>query len=400
MNYSSLHNRIAGRAPFSSRWLRVLLAAGLALGIAAAGQGKPKLPRAQTRAIPAAEFARIVNDFSEEGGFFLSDNFVSNETSYLHVVDKLQQMGASGGAYIGVGPEQNFSYIAAIRPQIAFIVDIRRQAMVQQLMYKAIFHLSEDRVQFLSRLFSKPMAREGAPGRSVPLPELLLYLDRIPSAEDAFKENLAAVEKTIEKEFRIPLSEGDRASLAYVYGAFREANLEIQFRFGGRGSWGGFQYGRFPTMREILLQTDLNGGLRNFLARDEDYRFVRDLQRRNRVIPVVGDFAGKKALASVGGYLRRNGYPVAAFYTSNVEQFLFGNGVFEIFVENVRNLPVNERSLFIRAFTGMPIRHPARVPGHRLTTVLQKVAVFLDDYEQNLYPDYWSLLTTHFISGR
>ena len=50
-----------------------------------------------------------------------------------------------------MGPEQNFTYIAKIRPRIAFIVDIRRQAIIQHLMYKAVFHLSPDRVQFLSR---------------------------------------------------------------------------------------------------------------------------------------------------------------------------------------------------------------------------------------------------------
>ncbi|HEU4389826.1 MAG TPA: hypothetical protein VFV34_18625, partial [Blastocatellia bacterium] len=92
--------------------------------------------------IPAAEFARLVRDLSEEGGYFRSDNFTSNETAYLHVIDKLRQMGATGGAYVGVGPEQNFTYIAKIKPRIAFIVDIRRQAIIQHLMFKAIFELA------------------------------------------------------------------------------------------------------------------------------------------------------------------------------------------------------------------------------------------------------------------
>src|ERR1051325_6770724 len=110
--------------------------------------------------ISAAEFSRLVRDLSEDGGYFRSDNFTSNETSYLHIVDKMRQLGASGGAYLGVGPEQNFTYIAKVRPRIAFIVDIRRQAMIQHLMYKAIFHLAPTRAQFLSRLLSRSLPKE------------------------------------------------------------------------------------------------------------------------------------------------------------------------------------------------------------------------------------------------
>ena len=377
------------------------LAVILLLTAGAHAEDRPKAPRSHTRPIPAEEFSRIVNEFSEDGGFFLSDNFISNETSYLHVVDKLRDLGATGGAYVGVGPEQNFTYIAKIRPEIAFIVDIRRQAIIQHLMYKALFQVSETRLQFLSRLLCKPMARDGAPARGATLPELVKYLEHLPSQDDAFKENLTLLRRVIEKTFKFSMTERDVSSLQYVYDAFRESNLDIQFRFGGRTmGGGGYRYGMFPTMKEILLETDLKGEFSSFLGNEEDYQFVRDMQRHNRIIPIVGDFAGKKALAAVGKYLGQNGYRLTAFYTSNVEQFLFGNEVFGGFVDNVRKLPVDAKSLFIRAFTGASYLHPARVPGHRLATMLQKVSVFLDDYDHELYPDYWSLLTIHFITGK
>ena len=57
-------------------------------------------------------------------------------------------------------------------------------------------------------------------------------------------------------------------------------------------------------VKEIIAETDLNGKQGNFLASVDDYEFVRGLQRKNLIIPVVGDFAGKKALAGVGEYLR------------------------------------------------------------------------------------------------
>src|SRR4029453_14967345 len=84
-------------------------------------------------------FSRLVARLSEPGGFFDSDNLVSNETSYLHVLGAFDSLGVRGGAYIGVGPEQNFSYIARVKPEIALIIDIRRDNMLLHLLFKAMF---------------------------------------------------------------------------------------------------------------------------------------------------------------------------------------------------------------------------------------------------------------------
>jgi len=350
-------------------------------------------------AIPSAEFARLVQQFSEEGGYFQSDNFTSNETAYLRIVSRFQELGVSGGAYVGVGPEQNFTYIAKIRPSIAFIVDIRRQAMIQHLMYKAIFHHAETRAQFLAWLFSEPIPGRGALRANVPVEDLIAYVTMSPATPEAFEANLATLRRTIEREFRFPLSSADEESLRYVYSAFFHGNLRISFRFGPRGypsAWSG----GFPGLRDLLVATDENGSKGNFLASEADYQFVRSLHRRNRIIPVVGDFAGPRALAAVGSYLRKNGYTVSAFYTSNVEQFLFGNDVYARFAENVRKLPINEHSVFIRAVRSGWDRHPAALPGHRMTPMLQRLAVFLRDFDAGLLQDYWSLTTTHYIPPR
>ena len=345
--------------------------------------------------LPAAEFSRLVRELSDEGGFFRSDNFTSNETAYLTVVDKLRQLGASGGAYIGVGPEQNFTYIAKIRPRIAFIVDIRRQAIIQHLMYKAVFHLSPDRVQFLSRLLSRPAPKDKAPKPDAPIQEILAYFSQAVPDEKTYAANLAAIRKTIEDEFQFPLSDGDGKSdvksLEYVYKSFSEDGLDIAYRMDD--SRGGY----FPTLKDLIVQTDLQGRLGNFLAINEDYEFVRNLHRKNLIIPVVGDFAGKKALRAVGDYLRKNSFTVTAFYTSNVEQYLFQNEVFAAFANNVRTLPINDRSLFIRSATGR-FPHPARLPGHRASTLLQHMTVFLKDFDEGRYQSYLELVTTNFIA--
>src|SRR5689334_16548141 len=98
-------------------------------------------------------FAAQIAQLSEPGGYFDTNNLMSNERSYLQVLPALQDVGFSGGAYIGVGPDQNFSYIAAIRPSIAFIVDIRRDNLLLHLLFKAAFSAAETRVEYLCVLF-------------------------------------------------------------------------------------------------------------------------------------------------------------------------------------------------------------------------------------------------------
>src|SRR6266511_1442743 len=71
------------------------------------------------------EYWGLIEALSEPAGTFsLSDNLVSNEPGIAENVRKLRP---SGGVYLGVGPEQNFSYIARLRPAMAFIIDIRRE---------------------------------------------------------------------------------------------------------------------------------------------------------------------------------------------------------------------------------------------------------------------------------
>ncbi len=351
----------------------------------------------ESEGLSAEEFSRLIRDFSEQGGYFMSDNFTSSEDSYLTIVDKLQELAVTGGAYIGVGPEQNFTYIAKIRPCIAFIVDIRRQAMIQHLMYKAIFQLSPTRAHFLSYLLSKPMPVGKAPGANAPLDEILTFFANIPADNRTYAKNLAAIRRTIQNDFQFPLSMEDQASLEYVYKSFYTWGFQIGFDAGRR--WGR-RYSRFPNLRDLLAMRDLKGKQESFLASTEDYDFVRSMQRRNLIVPIVGDFSGKKALAAVGNYLRKRKLTVSAFYVSNVEIVLFDWGSFEQFsdfVKNVRNLPTDERSLLLRS-TFSYYGPPARLPGYQLCSFLQKVSIFLQEFDQGRYKSYWDLIATQPIA--
>lgn len=340
--------------------------------------------------LSASEFSRLIREVSEEGGYFFSDNLISNETPYLTIVEKLRQLAAPGGAYIGVGPEQNFTYIARLRPQIAFIVDIRRQAMIQHLMYKALFHISPNRLQFLSRWLSKPLLKD-APSPDDPINTMLAYFGRTAGDDQVYGANLAAIRKAIQEDFQFPLSPRDQASLEYVYKSFRERGLDTAFTLNG------WSDGEFPTLSEVILQPGENGKPGNFLANREDYEFVRGLHLKNLIIPVVGDFGGNKALTAIGDYLRRNRVTVTGFYTSNVEQYLFEDGSFAAFANNVRKLPITDKSLFIR-WVYQRYYHPARMDGQRSTSLLQKMTVFLTDFDAGRYHSYTDLITTNFIA--
>ena len=357
----------------------------------------------ESESLSAEEFSRLIRDFSEEGGYFMSDNFTSSEDSYLTIVDKLQELAVAGGAYIGVGPEQNFTYIAKIRPRIAFIVDIRRQAMIQHLMYKAIFHLSPTRAQFLSLLLSRPMPPGKGPKADAPLDEIISFFENIPADNRAYAENLFTIRKTIEEDFKVPLSPEDRSSLKYVYENFRTWGFEIGFDAGGGRRWGrggGRGFSRFPNLKHLIAMRDLKGKQESFLAGKKDYDFVRGMHQRNLIVPIVGDFSGKKALAAVGDYLRKRKLTVSVFYVSNVEIVLLDWGSFEQFsdfVANVRKLPTDERSLLLRS-TFAYYGHPARLPGYQLCNFLQKVPTFLKEFDQGRYRSYYGLMTGDYIA--
>src|SRR5262245_34702018 len=161
------------------------------------------------------EFWQLSSSLSEPDGFFHSDNFVSNERSFQTVLAELSENRQPGSAYIGVGPEQNFTYLLAVKPRIAFIVDIRRQNLIEHLMYKALFELSSDRAEFLSRLLSR--ARPETLGRNSSVEDLFAAFNAIPPDAQVFQDNLRAIRNHLLKDHGFPLSKEDQSSLDRVF---------------------------------------------------------------------------------------------------------------------------------------------------------------------------------------
>jgi hypothetical protein len=329
---------------------RCILAAlaGLALG-AAAGQAQD-LPRQNTlpASLSAAQFWQLVSEFSEPGGNFPSDNFTSNEMAIGQVASDLVSAGLRGGVYIGVGPEQNFTYIAALQPRVAFVVDIRRQAIMQHLMYKAVFELSATRADFMARLFSKPTQTVSSADSSI----RSLWDVFIPLAPDStlYAANLASIYRQLVDVRGFTLSDTDSASIRYVYSAFHRIGPVISYRGMTQASMASPAQANFVTLTAVA---DTAGVERSFLATESNYQLVRDMHLRNVIVPVVGDFGGNKALRMIGDWIRSRGAMLTAFYTSNVEQYLFRpNDTWRQFYANVGFMPVDSSSVFIRPGLG------------------------------------------------
>jgi hypothetical protein len=335
----------------------VLLIVAIWAVVAPGGLARVRGAEALPDRLTDQEFWRMVGEFSEPNGSFQSDNLVSNESLFQQVVPSLQRQ-KSRDAYLGVAPDQNFTYIAALEPRIAFIVDIRRGNLHAHLMYKALFELSSDRADFYGRLFSR--RRPDGLGAMSGADEIVAAIAGVTKSEALYKENVRAIEEQLIRKHGFRLTEQDVQGLEYVYEMFWTFGPDITYQSSNSTGRGRFRLGNMPSYSALQVATDAEGRNRSYLANEENFRFVKSLEAKNLIVPIVGDFAGPKALRAVGRYLADHGATVSAFYVSNVEQYLFQNDVWRNFYDNVATLPLSDDSLFIRSIRGLEVLDPIK----------------------------------------
>jgi hypothetical protein len=282
-----------------------------------------------------AEFWQLSVDASEPDGYFRSDTLTSNELLFQRVIPELVERSTPGGVYLGVGPEQNFTYIAALRPPLAIIFDVRRGNMLLQLMYKAIFEMAANRAEFVSLLFSKPRPAGLRIDSSVT--DLFSAFAPVAGDEMLYERNLSAIKTRLTKTHRLPLSAKDLDGIEYAYHAFFARGYRIR---------------PSPSYADLMTAADKNGKQLSYLTSETVFGVVKDLEAKNLVVPVVGDFAGPKAIRTVGAYLKAHAATVRAFYLSNVEQYLYQDGKWAAFCRNFSTLPLEPSSTFIRSTSG------------------------------------------------
>ena len=345
-------------------WL--LLVSVCAIGVLhARGYAQATIPAGLTD----REFWQLIVSASEPDGAFEDENYVSNELGYERTMERLQQTVAPGGVFIGVGPEQNFHYLAAVRPSITFVIDIRRQNAIQHLMYKALFELATDRVDFVGRLFSRPRPAELLVDADVDA--IFRAYGATAPDERLFAATLRSIEQVLMEGHGFPLDDRDRSTLAKVFAAFRDAGPQIMYVFRGTTE-------PHPTYAAMMSAKDESGRNWSFLASSERFEYVRVTQRQNLVVPVVGDFAGPKALKAIGEFLRSRNARVNLFYVSNVEPYLFGARRADAFYDNLLSIPFDDQALFVRAFFGSTTRECSALRPTIRTPVISSVRAVLD----------------------
>jgi hypothetical protein len=334
------------------------------------------------------EFWQLIGDLSEPPGYFDSDNLLSNEGTYQYVLAPLGRAARTGSVYVGVGPEQNFTYMVALQPKMAFIIDVRRGNLLEHLVYKALFELSADRADFVSRLFSR--ARPPGLDTTAAVGALFRAYAAVVPDEALYRRNLAAVTNRLVTVHGFALSPDDLKGIEYIYGAFFSAGPELDYNYPNPSRGGFARGGSRPSYADLMTANDGHGVPRGYLASETSYRSVKALEEKNLVVPVVGDFGGPQAVRAVGAYVRDHNATVGAFYTSNVEQYLFRQGdAWSRFYSSIATLPLDSSSTFIRAvFNSGGVRVPGIIGSGSVTLICpmtELVAAWRDGRVRSYY---------------
>ena len=318
----------------------LVLSLGLwTIGSLACGSGSAEPPR-----LSDDDFWRLVTTLSEPPGTFRhSENLVSNEELFPHII---RMLGARGGVFVGVGPEQNFSYIVRVRPAMAFIIDIRQENRNLHLLYKALFELSDSRLEFVSKLFSRGITAEFDAADSVH--DLFSAVESAAASSAKYDETAQLVRRHLLDHHRLPLTVEDLQWIDYALRAFYLDGPGIHYSRSLPKDAPG------PSYRVLMTATDMRGVARSYLASEDSFDFVKDLHARNLIVPIVGDFAGPTALKKVGAYVRERGSVVSAFYASNVEVYL-SNQQMVTFCDNLIGLPTASDASFIGSKSVRPL---------------------------------------------
>ena len=292
--------------------------------------------------------SRVVESLSEPDLGRTADNFVTNEDSFARVAGDL---ATRGGVYLGVGPDQNLTYVAHARPRLAIVLDFRRRNALLHLLHKALFQLSADRASYLGRLIAR---------RPDDLPDDPTA-DAIVSAFDHRPMDRALLDRaTREVEGLLRptglVLESEWPDLAIIQAKLAGPGLNARF----------LALPMYPTFGRMIASRDRPGQPAHFLAREDWYQAVRSIHLGDRLIPLTGDFAGAGAFPAIGRWLQDRALSVSVLYVSDVEFFLLRSGRFPAYVANLGRLPWLESAVLIRTST-REIDHPSRaIPRRQL----------------------------------
>ena len=256
--------------------------------------------------------------------------------------------------------------------------------MSLQLLFKALFAMADSRADYISLMFGRAPPPRTADWKNADVDSLITYVDGLaPAPMFALDARIDALLDT----FGVPLSREDRALIHDFHHRFAKGGMSLKFESKGRSP-----RSYYPTYRQLLLETDRQGHQLNFLASESDYEYIRGMQAKDLIIPVVGDLSGPSAINSISRLMLERGEPLSVFYVSNVEFYIFGDGRYPQFIENLARIPRTPNSVMIRSVFGKYISIDT-VPGYFSTQMIQPIESLLSGYLTTGYRSYYSVIT-------
>src|SRR5262249_296976 len=150
-----------------------------------------------------------------------------------------------------------------------------------------------DRADFLSKLFSRKRPQNLGPA-STP-EDLFNGYDGVAPDRQLFLKNFQAIKSQLEERHKFKLSTADEASIEYVFNSFCAGGPDLTYSGIGGGGFGR----RMPSFAEMLEMTDEEGVNQSYMGTESNFKTLQEFERKNLIVPVVGDFAGGKAIRAV-----------------------------------------------------------------------------------------------------
>jgi len=253
-------------------------------------------------------------------------------------------------------------------------------------MYKALFEMSPERADFVSKLFSRSRP-EGLDAKTTSAALFAAY-QQAKVDPDLYAKSLQAIKASLTKH-GYQLSSEDVSRIEYIFQVFSKGGPGINYEFSSASNPALVNPASYAR---IMTTNDPSGKNSVFLANEENYQYVREMQRKNLIVPLVGDFAGPAAIRNVGRYLKERNATVEVFYISNVETYL-DDPAKQRFYQNVTALPVSSSSMFVRHILGNPARGlPWWRPGMTNTSTLAPMGEFISAIQAGRRPTFQEIV--------
>jgi hypothetical protein len=232
-----------------------------------------------------ARFVSLPTDPKPDELIRNSHYWISNELN-LHLWH--EHVKDLGGAYLGVGTDQNYMLAGWAKSELVVVVDFDAAIADLHQVYGLFFDVAETYEDFFQRW---------SPAREA--------------------EGLALIDERL----------GDRPDIKQIRKAFKIARQLVWARF--RIVRKGFEKRDIPT----------------FVTDQAQYDHVRTLWRNGRVFAMRGDFTANQTLVALGKAMRDSGLSFNVIYLSNVEQYVDYTPEWR---RNFIGLPVGERGVVVR----------------------------------------------------